>query len=66
MEYLLKQVDRTYFDIELCLESLVDNQALIKIRNRFLSQSMDKILRVIEEEKEKVVQCIATELDYSV
>ena len=63
---LLKQVDRTYSDIELCLESLVDNQALIKIRNRLLVPSMERILRVIEEEQEKIIHVVATELDYSV
>ena len=63
--HLQKRLDDTYFDIELCIESLVGNQALLKIRDRLLKSSMDRLLRVIIHESEVIEQFIDAELDPS-
>ena len=63
--HLQKRVEDTYFDIELLIESLVDNQALVTIRNRLLKSSMDRLLRVIEQENETIEQFLDTELEPS-
>ena len=60
-----RHLDSLYHDIELCIESLVDNQALIRIRNRLLKSSMDRLLSVVIHESEVIEQFIDTELDPS-
>ena len=60
-----RHLDSLYQDIELCIESLTDNRTLIKIRNRLLKSSMERLLRVVEEENETIEQFIDTELDPS-
>ena len=60
------RIDSIYDGIELCIQKLTDTNTLTEIRNRLLSQSMDKILRVIEKEQEKSIHVVAAELDYSV
>ena len=60
-----RQLDSLYHNIELCIESLTDNRTLIRIRDRLLKSSMDRLYRVIIHESDAIEQFIDTELDPS-
>ena len=60
------RIDSIYDGIELCIQKLTDTNTLPEIHNRLLVPSMERILRVIEEEQEKIIRFVDAELNHSV